>query len=98
MPPIEARVKDLLDETRLAMLGAQLLLGLQFRAAFSAGFVRLPRVFQALDCIALLLILATVVLLLATPAFHQIADAGHATDRFIRRASLTLQLALAPLG
>jgi uncharacterized protein DUF6328 len=94
MLPIEARVKDLLDETRLAMLGAQLLLGLQYRAAFSAGFRRLPGAFQALDCAALLLILVTVGLLLATPSFHQIAEAGYATSRFVARASAALQAAL----
>jgi Family of unknown function (DUF6328) len=94
MPPIEARVKDLLDETRLVMLGTQLLLGLQYRAAFSPGFQRLPEAFQVLDCAALLLILATAGLLLATPSFHQIAEAGHATGRFIARASATLTAAL----
>ena len=94
MPPIEARVKDLLDETRLVMLGAQLLLGLQYRAAFASGFRRLPGSFQALDCAALLLILATVGLLLATPSFHQIAERGHATSRFVARASGALQATL----
>ena len=94
MPPIEARVKDLLDETRLVMLGAQLLLGLQYRAAFSSGFRRLPGSFQTLDCVALLLILATVGLLLATPSFHQIAERGHATSRFVARASGALQATL----
>ncbi|MGA9012476.1 MAG: DUF6328 family protein [Acetobacteraceae bacterium] len=94
MPPIEARVKDLLDETRLVMLGAQLLLGLQYRAAFSVGFRHLPRSFQALDCAALLLTLATVGLLLATPSFHQIAEKGHATSRFISHATRALQAAL----
>ena len=94
MPPIEARVKDLLDETRLVMLGAQLLLGLQYRAAFSVGFRHLRGSFQALDCAALLLTLATVGLLLATPSFHQIAEMGHATSRFISHASRALQAAL----
>jgi Family of unknown function (DUF6328) len=94
MPPIEARVKGLLDETRLVMLGAQILLGLQYRAAFSSGFRRLPGSFQTLDCVALLLILATVGLLLATPSFHQIAERGHATSRFVARASRALQAAL----
>lgn len=97
MPPIEARVKDLLDETRLAMLGAQLLLGLQFRAAFSPGFKQLPAVLQMLDCLALLAMLSTVALLLATPAFHQIAEHAHATSRFVERASGTLKAALLPL-
>jgi hypothetical protein len=98
MPPVEARVKDLLDETRLAMLGAQLLVGLQYRAAFLPGFKRLPEPLQMLDCVALLSILITAGLLLSTPSFHQIAEAGHATTRFIERASIVLQLALLPLA
>jgi uncharacterized protein DUF6328 len=98
MPPLEARVKDLLDETRLAMLGTQLLLGLQYRAAFSPGFRRLPALLQMFDCLALLSILVTAGLLLATPAFHQIAEAGHATTRLVSRASAALQAALLPLA
>jgi Family of unknown function (DUF6328) len=98
MPPIEARVKDLLDETRLVMLGTQILIGLQFRAAFSEGFRRLPATLQMLDCVALLSILATAALLLSTPAFHQIAEAGHATTRLVGRASGVLQAALLPLA
>ena len=49
MLSIETRLNDLLNETRLAMLGVQILLGLQYRAAFSPGFVRLPEAFQVLD-------------------------------------------------
>jgi hypothetical protein len=98
MPPIEDRLNDLLNETRLAMLGAQLLLGLQYRAAFSPGFARLPATFQALDCVALLSILVAANLLLATPAYHQISERGHATSRMLGRASGVLQLALLPLS
>ncbi len=87
-------MKDLLDETRLVMLGTQLLLGLQYRAAFSPGFQRLPEIFQVLDCAALLLILTIAGLLLATPSFHQITEAGHATSRFVAQASATLKAAL----
>ena len=72
----------------------RLLLGLHTRAAFSSGFRRLPVSFQTLDCGALLLILATVGLLLATPSFHQIAERGHATSRFVARASGALQATL----
>jgi hypothetical protein len=53
MPPVAARLKDLLDETRLAMPGTQILLGLQHRAAFSERFMRLPGAVQkppALRC------------------------------------------------
>jgi len=89
--------EDLLDETRLAMLGAQLLLGLQFRAAFSPGFRQLPWMLQVLDCVALLAIRTSAALLLATPAYDQIVEDGHASNRFIHRASGTLQAALLPL-
>jgi hypothetical protein len=43
MPAIEARLKDLLNETRLAMLGTQLLMGLQYNAAFAQRFGSPPR-------------------------------------------------------
>jgi Family of unknown function (DUF6328) len=97
-PKIEARLKDLLDEARLAMLGSQLLLGLQYRAAFSAGFDSLPPPFIALDGVALLLIMTGVALLLAIPAMHHINEAGHATGYIIARASTYLQAALFPLA
>ncbi|HKD78025.1 MAG TPA: DUF6328 family protein, partial [Ktedonobacterales bacterium] len=77
--------------------GAQLLLGLQYRAAFSPLFTQLPQVLQILSCVALLSILLAACLLLATPCFHQIAEAGHATERLVRRASLMLQASLLPL-
>jgi hypothetical protein len=98
MPPIEERLNDLLNETRLAMLGAQLLLGLQYRAAFSPGFARLPATFQALGCVALLFILVAAILLLTTPAYHQIAERSHATSHMLDRASRVLQIALLPLS
>ena len=98
MPPIEDRLSDLLNETRLAMLGAQLLLGLQYRAAFSPGFAMLPAAFQAFDCVALLFILVAAILLLATPAYHQIAERGHATSPHAGSRLRSLQLALLPLS
>ncbi len=98
MPSIEVRLKDLLDETRLAMLGTQLLIGIQYRAAFSPGFDRLPSAFRWLNGAALLLILTTAALLLATPSFHQIAEGGHATGRMLARASGNLKIALLPLA
>jgi hypothetical protein len=98
MPSIEARLKDLLDETRLAMLGTQLLIGLQYNAAFSPRFGNLPIAFCRLDGFALLLILATAALLLAAPSYHQIAEDGHATGRMLVRTSFNLKCALLPLS
>ena len=96
MPSIEARLKDVLDDTRLVMLGIQLLMGVQYTAAFTPGFARLPTVWRWLDAIALLLILYSAALLLSTPAFHQLADRGHATGRMLTRASRCLGAAMVP--
>jgi hypothetical protein len=98
MPSIEARLKDVLDETRLAMLGTQLLMGLQYNAAFAPRFASLPATFRGLDGVALLLILATAAFLLANPSYHQIAEEGHATRRMLERASNNLKYALVPLS
>jgi hypothetical protein len=98
MPSIEARLKDLLDETRLVMLGTQVLIGLQYQAAFRPEFDRLPDAFRWFDCLALFLILATAGILLATPSFHHITEKGHATGRIVAIASRNLKLALLPLG
>ena len=39
---LSKKVKIALDETRMLILGAQILLGFQFRGAFSDGFDQLP--------------------------------------------------------
>ncbi|MBV9247961.1 MAG: hypothetical protein JO227_01765 [Acetobacteraceae bacterium] len=98
MPPIEARLKDLLNETRIAMLGVQLLLGLQYHTAFTQMFHELPVAFRALDCVALLLLLGAVGLLLGIPAYHQIVERGHATGRMIGHASAMLKASLTPIS
>ncbi len=97
-PAIEERLKDLLDETRIAMLGTQLLLGLQYRAAFTDAFNMLPAPFAALDAVALLLIMLAAALLLAIPPLHWITESGHATGYMIAHASRFLRAALLPLA
>lgn len=97
-PPLEARLKDLLDETRLTMLGAQVLMGMQFRGAFSDRFNALPAGFRWLHGVALLLILTAAAFLLATPMFHQIAIGGHASRRMLDWAAGNLEMALFPIA
>jgi hypothetical protein len=94
VPPIEARLKDLLDETRLTMLGTQVLMGLQFRGAFNDRFDALPTGFRWLHGASLLLILIASAFLLSTPCFHQIAEAGHASGRMLAWASRNMKTAL----
>jgi uncharacterized membrane protein YuzA (DUF378 family) len=98
MPKIEDRLKDLLDETRLAMLGTQLLLGVQFQVPFSDAFDEVGAPFAAMDAIALLLILTAAALLLAIPSLHHLTERGHATGYILAHASFHLKAALLPIA
>ena len=94
----EARLKDLLDETRLTMLGTQVLMGLQYQAAFQPGFARLSDSYRWLDGAAQILILTAAALLMMTPCLHQIAEEGHVSGRILSVASTSLKIALLPIA
>jgi hypothetical protein len=55
-------VKTALDETRMLVLGAQVLLDFKFSGLFRDGFERLPFHARHLDGIALLLLIVAVAL------------------------------------
>jgi hypothetical protein len=46
---LSKKVKTALDETRMLILGAQILLGFEFRAAISDGFDQMPSHARHLD-------------------------------------------------
>jgi Family of unknown function (DUF6328) len=68
MTPLQHKVQHVLDESRLLIVGAQVLLGFQYRAVFALGFERLSRAAQYLNLGALGLMLAAVALLIAPAA------------------------------
>ena len=87
------RIKVGLDETRMIVLVAQVLLGFECRAAFEPGFDRLPIAAQALKMASFGLLIGTLAILMAIPAYHRIALQGHNTPetegmvrRFMRAA------------
>jgi hypothetical protein len=61
---LSKKVKTALDETRILILGAQILLGFQFRGVFSDGYDQLPRDARYLDGVALGLMICVVALLI----------------------------------
>jgi hypothetical protein len=77
-----------LDETRLLMLGAQILYGFQFQSVFQEGMENASRAVRATDAAALLLMTVTVGLLIAPSARHRITSDGaisQAMFRYVRR-------------
>jgi hypothetical protein len=73
------RVKTSLSEVRSIVLGAQILVGFQYRAAFEPRFAALPPGAQYLQVAALVLLVASMALMIAPAPYHRIAAAGQAT-------------------
>src|SRR5438105_4473128 len=92
------QVENALNETRMLILGAQVLLGFQFQAIFQPGFDRLPPELQVLKAVGLGLMLIAVGLLLAPGAFHQIVEHGNDSPRVIEFTSRIATVALLPFA
>src|SRR5437764_1361908 len=73
---LSKKLKTALDETRMLMLGAQILLGFGLRSVFADGFDQLPRYTIALDGIGLGLMVIVVGLLIAPGPYHRIVEGG----------------------
>src|SRR3954471_24604876 len=95
---LQRKIKVALDETRLLILGAQVLFGFQFNGAFQQKFEQLPASSRLMDCVALLLIMATVGLLIAPSMRHRIVEAGEASNDVLAAVTIFAGLAILPLA
>jgi Family of unknown function (DUF6328) len=77
---LKDRIKVGLDEDRMIVLVVQVLLGFGFRGVFEPGFERLPSFGQSAKLVSSGLLMLTLALLLAVPAYHRIAEAGENTS------------------
>ena len=98
MAELKDKVQNALDEARMLILGSQVLLGFEFRAAFEPGFERLPHYAQFMKFGGLGLMVIAVALLMWPGAFHQIVEAGEDTSRMHRFTSSVMQIALLPFA
>lgn len=98
MAQIKDKVQNALDETRILILGSQVLLGFQFRSTFETGFDKLPEHTQYLKLIALGLMTVAVGLLMSPGPYHQLVEEGEDTSRMHRFTSLIALLALLPFA
>jgi hypothetical protein len=92
------KVKNALDESRILVLGAQVLLGFQYRAFFEPGFDRLGAGERALELVALFALLATVGGLFLPVARHGIVEDGFDTVRFHRFTMRVMRGVLLPFA
>src|SRR4051794_1804189 len=98
MAKIKDKVQNALDETRILILGSQVLLGFQFRSIFEPGFQTLPRPTQYLKLGALCLMTVAVGMLMSPGAYHQIVERGEDNDRIHKFTSAIAEMALLPFA
>ena len=98
MGSLQGKVKNALDESRIVMLGSQVLLGFQYRAFFEPGFERLPAVDKAFELVALFALLIATAALFVPVARHRLIEQGNDSERFHRLTMLVVRAALAPFA
>jgi uncharacterized protein DUF6328 len=81
MTKLKDKVTNALNETRILILGAQILLGFQFNAAFQPGMKGIADHARALDLAGMALMMLAVALMIAPGAFHRLAEGGHDSAR-----------------
>ena len=95
---LKDKVKTGLDETRLLIIGAQVLFGFQLNVVFQEGFARLNPATRLIDSVAQGLMAIAIDLLIAPSMHHLIAEKGQDTLRLHRATGLFAGFALLPFA
>src|SRR5437660_412598 len=95
---LQKKLKTALNETRLLVLGGQILLGFQFQGVFQESFSELSPLARGLDAVALLLMVTTLGLLIAPSMQHRIVEQGRTSERIFRVTGYMAGAALLPFA
>jgi hypothetical protein len=95
---LEVRIDQMLTEARVAIPGAQALLGFQLLVAMNSVFAKLPPSSQLIHALALGCVALALVLLVAPAAFHRLAFGGEDTEDVFRVGAALVTSALLPLA
>jgi hypothetical protein len=95
---LKDKVKTGLDETRLLILGAQVLFGFQLNGMFQEGFAELHPATRVINSMGQALMAIAIGLLIAPSMYHLIAERGQDTLRLHRATGLFAGFALFPFG
>ena len=97
MTALKDKIKLALDESRMLILGAQILLGFDLRAAFEPAFDRLPRSSQLLKMATLVVLLGAIALIMAPGSYHRIVRGGSDAEDVHQFATTVMDIALVPI-
>ncbi|ACL58616.1 DUF6328 family protein [Methylobacterium nodulans] len=95
---LSKKVKVALDESRILILGSQILLGFQLQGAFRPAIAKLPPHDSLVWCAALGLITLTLALLITPSVRHRMVEGGQDTRRILRVIGRCASLSLVPFA
>jgi Family of unknown function (DUF6328) len=95
---LKGKVKTALDETRLLILGSQILFGFQLNGMFQDAFEQISQVGRSLNALGYFLMASTVGLLIAPSMQHRLVEGGQDTQRIHRATNMFAALALIPFA
>src|SRR4051812_13869308 len=95
---LKNKIQNALDEARILVLVAQVLLGFQYSSIFQKGFDALPVPAQYLKVVGLGLLLVAFGLLTSPASYHQIAARGEDRASFHRYITKVMGIALLPFA
>jgi hypothetical protein len=98
MAELKNRIRNSLNETRILVLVAQVIVGFEYQSVFQHGFDALPGASRTLRAVALGLLLLALALLLAPASFHRLVEGGHNSLRLERFTSVMSTVALIPFA
>lgn len=94
----KGKIEHILEETRVVLPGTQALLGFQFASFFQTGFEKLPDYLKYAHMTSLSFVVISTILLLSSPAYHQIVDKGNDSEHFYRFAARVLVIGMVTLA
>ncbi|MDP9172180.1 MAG: DUF6328 family protein [Acidobacteriota bacterium] len=98
MTSLKDKIQDALDESRMLVLGAEILVGFEFSAHFQDGYDKLRALPKSANTAALTLMLVVLALLLAPCAFHQVTAHGEDRTSVHRFTTRIMDIALFPFA
>ena len=96
--PLKTRTQNALDEGRTLILGAQILLGALYRAAFEPGFDKFSSISKYLVVVSLCLIVIAITVLIMPAPHHRIVEQGRDTSEFNRFVYRVMYAGLLPFA
>ena len=94
---LDRHVKVALDETRLLILGMQVLLGFEFQCFFQDGFLKLSDGSKFVCLTSLHLVILSLGVLVIPSMQHRLVESGRSTSRLVRATNVYAGLGLVPL-